>query len=103
MSRAGIPNREELPLSIGVTRTVMNRGPESIPSLILSVHAEASIQNFQRFSAFGLQTAPASRNLLGLVYILTRPSMRLSGLQREVLSLYRSCLRASRKKPAVNK
>ncbi|KAH8905313.1 hypothetical protein BR93DRAFT_929559 [Coniochaeta sp. PMI_546] len=25
--------------------------------------------------------------------------MRLSGLQREVLSLYRSCLRASRKKP----
>ncbi|KAJ9164782.1 hypothetical protein NKR19_g996 [Coniochaeta hoffmannii] len=26
--------------------------------------------------------------------------MRLSGLQREVLSLYRSCLRASRKKPA---
>jgi succinate dehydrogenase assembly factor 1 len=27
--------------------------------------------------------------------------MRLSGLQREVLSLYRQCLRASRKKPKV--
>lgn len=27
--------------------------------------------------------------------------MRLSGLQKEVLALYRSCLRESRKKPAV--
>ncbi|KAM0163897.1 hypothetical protein ACHAPG_001050 [Botrytis cinerea] len=27
---------------------------------------------------------------------------RLSGLQREVLALYRKCLRASRKKPAVS-
>lgn len=27
--------------------------------------------------------------------------MRLSGLQREVLSLYRKCLREARKKPAV--
>jgi hypothetical protein len=28
--------------------------------------------------------------------------MRLSGLQRDVLSLYRKCLRESRKKPAVS-
>lgn len=28
--------------------------------------------------------------------------MRLSGLQREVLSLYRKCLREARKKPAVS-
>jgi succinate dehydrogenase assembly factor 1 len=28
--------------------------------------------------------------------------MRLSGLQREVLSLYRKCLRESRKKPMVS-
>lgn len=28
--------------------------------------------------------------------------MRYSGLQREVLSLYRKCLRESRKKPAVS-
>ncbi|KAI4867551.1 hypothetical protein F4820DRAFT_413443 [Hypoxylon rubiginosum] len=27
--------------------------------------------------------------------------MRLSGLQKEVLSLYRNCLRESRKKPVV--
>ena len=27
--------------------------------------------------------------------------MRLSGLQKEVLSLYRNCLRESRKKPQV--
>lgn len=27
--------------------------------------------------------------------------MRLSGLQKDVLSLYRSCLRESRKKPKV--
>lgn len=30
------------------------------------------------------------------------PPMRLSGLQREVLSLYRQCLRASRQKPEVS-
>ncbi|KAL1895861.1 hypothetical protein Sste5346_004958 [Sporothrix stenoceras] len=29
--------------------------------------------------------------------------MRLSGLQREVLSLYRSCLRASRQKPEASR
>lgn len=30
------------------------------------------------------------------------PTMRLSGLQKDVLALYRSCLRESRKKPAVS-
>jgi hypothetical protein len=31
------------------------------------------------------------------------PTMRLSGLQRGVLALYRKCLRESRKKPAVSR
>ena len=31
------------------------------------------------------------------------PDMKLSGLQREVLSLYRKCLRETRKKPMVRR
>ena len=34
--------------------------------------------------------------------LTTNPPMRLSGLQREVLSLYRSCLREVRNKPIVS-
>jgi hypothetical protein len=34
--------------------------------------------------------------------LTTNPPMRLSGLQREVLSLYRSCLREARNKPIVS-
>jgi hypothetical protein len=41
-----------------------------------------------------------------LNYFLPLPAnekdMRLSGLQREVLSLYRKCLRGARKKPEVD-
>lgn len=37
-----------------------------------------------------------------LVYYFRRTIMRLSGLQKEVLGLYRQCLRESRKKPQVS-
>ena len=54
---------------------------------------------------FYTTTSPSSLSFLSFHTVLSIPKdcqdMRLSGLQREVLKLYRKCLREANKKPQV--
>jgi hypothetical protein len=98
LNRASEAVRSEL----GLQSLSMSVSEATISGSISPNHWGCDVPRLSKRGFFQLNVTYERRRLLSSCY-LRAYIMRISGLQKEILSLYRQCLRECRKKPEVTR